>query len=91
MRCHSELLNIIANVGVIGGCEDICSKLPQKFEAVACDLVCDYVGIDEFVKIITEIDPDPVYSSYERHTAFLALLGASCLVSFLFVSGVRGC
>jgi len=57
----NELLNIILNIGVIGGCGDLCSKLPNKYEADACDLICDYVGVEEFVKLIEYEDPDPFY------------------------------
>ncbi|KNC47332.1 countin-2 [Thecamonas trahens ATCC 50062] len=56
-----QLVNIILNVGVVGSCGDVCGKLPAKLEQVACDLVCDYVGITEFVKILQEVDPDAVY------------------------------
>ena len=56
-----ELVNIIANVGVVGGCGDVCGKLPNKLESTACDLLCDYVGIEEFVKILQKTDPDAVY------------------------------
>ena len=32
-----------------------------QIEDTVCDLLCDYVGITEFIKIIQEADPDPVY------------------------------
>lgn len=47
-----QLLNIIVNVGVLGSCGALCSYLPNKIEATVCNLLCDYVGIDEFVKIV---------------------------------------
>merc|ERR1712232_83503 len=55
-----ELLNIIANGGVIGGCGDLCGQLPNQVEATVCDLLCDYVGIEAFIKLI-QVDPDPIY------------------------------
>jgi len=57
----NELLNIILDIGVIGSCGDLCGKLPNKYEADACDLICDYVGIVEFIKLIEYEDPDPIY------------------------------
>jgi len=57
----NDLLNIILNIGVIGTCEDLCSKLPNKYEADACDLICAYVGIEEFIRLIEYEDPDPIF------------------------------
>jgi len=57
----NELLNIILNIGVIGGCADLCNYLPDKVEKAACDLICDYIGIEEFIKLITDADPDPIW------------------------------
>jgi len=57
----NELLNIILNIGVIGSCGELCGYLPNKYEQDACDLICDYVGIEEFIRIIEYEDPDPIY------------------------------
>jgi len=57
----NDLLNIILNAGVIGSCADLCSFLPNQLEQVACDLICDYVGIEAFIDFITYEDPDPIY------------------------------
>jgi len=56
-----ELLNIIANVGVIGGCHDICDLLSNSIEADICQVLCDVVGIEGFIKLINVTDPDPIY------------------------------
>jgi len=56
-----ELIEIIANVGIVGGCSAVCSLLPTQLEQVACDLLCDVLGIEEFVKLIDAVDPDPIY------------------------------
>eukprot|EP01112_Ceratiomyxa_fruticulosa_P018331 TRINITY_DN583_c0_g1_i1.p1 TRINITY_DN583_c0_g1~~TRINITY_DN583_c0_g1_i1.p1 ORF type:complete len:267 (+),score=65.91 TRINITY_DN583_c0_g1_i1:108-803(+) len=56
-----DLINIILNGGVVGGCADLCGKLPSSLEQLACNLVCDYVGIDEFIKLIDKEDPDSIY------------------------------
>merc|ERR1711991_875779 len=39
-----ELIEIIINGGVLGGCGDLCSKLSNHLEATICDLVCDEVA-----------------------------------------------
>jgi len=57
----NELLNIILNIGVIGSCEELCNYLPDKIEKAGCDLICDYVGIEVFVKLVTDADPDPIW------------------------------
>jgi len=57
----NELLNIILNIGVIGTCADLCNYLPDKVEKVGCDLICDYIGVEEFVKLVTDADPDPIW------------------------------
>eukprot|EP00762_Andalucia_godoyi_P000514 ANDGO_05370.mRNA.1 Countin-1 len=57
----NQLLNIILNAGVIGGCSDLCSKLPNKVEATACNLLCDVVGIEVFIKAIQKADLDPIW------------------------------
>jgi len=57
----NNLLNIIVNINIIGGCGDVCSLLPNQYEQVICDLLCDYVGIEEFINAINYEDPDPIY------------------------------
>eukprot|EP01087_Luapelamoeba_hula_P012746 TRINITY_DN358_c0_g1_i1.p1 TRINITY_DN358_c0_g1~~TRINITY_DN358_c0_g1_i1.p1 ORF type:complete len:257 (-),score=32.38 TRINITY_DN358_c0_g1_i1:65-790(-) len=57
----NQLLNIIANAGVLGGCEDLCSLLPTQVEATVCNLVCDVVGIEAFIDLVNDADPDPVW------------------------------
>jgi len=63
----NTLLQIIANGGVIGGCQDLCSHLPNSALATICTILCDVVGIDEFVKIVDDVDPDPIYYCQELH------------------------
>ena len=46
--------------------------LPAQLEQVACDLLCDIVGIKEFVAIIQKADLDPIY--------FCELLAQQCPV-----------
>lgn len=44
------------DAGVVGGCEELCQLLEEKVHSqlaeVVCDILCDYVGIKEFIKII---------------------------------------
>ena len=58
------LLNAVLNLGIVGSCQAISAYIEQKFGqivGVICDLLCDYVGIDEFIKIIQKADLDPIY------------------------------
>jgi len=59
-----NLIEIIANGGIIGGCADLCSKaLANKSEILegVCNILCDIAGIDLFEKILSDVDPDPVW------------------------------
>jgi len=56
-----DLIQIIANGGVIGTCGALCGQLNNSVAQTICDLVCDYEGITEFVKLLQEADPDPVW------------------------------
>jgi len=55
------LIEIIANVGIVGGCSAVCSLLPNPVEQTVCSLLCDILGIEEFIKLLDKIDPDPIY------------------------------
>eukprot|EP00026_Physarum_polycephalum_P017322 Phypoly_transcript_18515.p1 GENE.Phypoly_transcript_18515~~Phypoly_transcript_18515.p1 ORF type:complete len:229 (+),score=30.82 Phypoly_transcript_18515:56-742(+) len=61
------LLNEILNGGVVGGCDYLCHFLPEKYIEVGCNLLCDFVGIKEFVRIINQTDPDPIWYCQELH------------------------
>jgi len=56
-----QLVEIIANGGIIGTCGDLCGQLPNQIESVICDLVCDYVGITALIDALDELDPSPIY------------------------------
>jgi len=56
-----QLLNIIVNVGVLGSCGALCNLLPNQIEAVVCNLLCDYVGIEAFIDLVEAADPDPIW------------------------------
>jgi hypothetical protein len=58
------LLNAVLNLGIVGSCEAICAYVQSKTGQIlglVCNLLCDYVGIDEFIKIIEKADLDPIY------------------------------
>jgi len=59
------LLNVIANGGVIGSCEELCAYLPDELEAVVCELFCGYVGIQAFIDILDDVDPDSIFYCME--------------------------
>jgi len=59
------LLNIILDTGILGTCQTLCQALADKTGSALlgtiCDLVCDIVGIDEFIHIIEKADLDPIW------------------------------
>jgi len=59
------LLNLILDTGIIGTCGTLCQALAQKTGSeligTICDLVCDGVGIAEFIKLLENSDLDPIY------------------------------
>lgn len=61
----NDLLNIILNAGVVGGCNELCQllyeKIPSQLVELACNFLCDYVGIKEFINMIENADLDPIY------------------------------
>eukprot|EP00731_Ephydatia_muelleri_P027939 Em0019g812a len=81
----NDLLNIILNGGVVGGCSDLCQLLEEKTGSqladVVCNLLCDYVGIEEFIKIIQESDLDPIYYCELLHACPINDNGDATIVS----------
>jgi hypothetical protein len=76
------LLNVILNAGVVGGCDKLCSALPEG--KLACELVCDAVGIKAFIDAIEKADLDPIYMCEIVHAcqpgpddAYLEILGVA--------------
>ena len=43
---------------MVGGCADLCGILAQKvnnqYAGIICNILCDVVGVKEFIKIIEE-------------------------------------
>ncbi|KAK5582414.1 hypothetical protein RB653_003999 [Dictyostelium firmibasis] len=56
-------LEKIISGGIATSCGAVCSLLPSNLEQGACNLLCDIVGIDEFIKVFNNIgeDADPVW------------------------------
>lgn len=59
------LLQFILQVGVVDTCGDLCQAFAQKAGSqalgVVCSLLCDLVGVKEFMNIIQKEDIDPIY------------------------------
>lgn len=59
------LLNLILDTGILGSCQTLCTALAQKTGSeaagVICNIVCDVVGIEEFIKLIENADLDPIW------------------------------
>lgn len=85
----SQLENIIANVGIIGGCAKVCSYLPNQVEATVCNLLCDIVGIEAFVKLIEAADPDPIWIC-EEMTVCSTNANAAANITSLTVAPEKG-
>lgn len=55
----------IAEAGIATACNDICDYVTRKAQSwiigALCSVGCDAVGVNEFIKIATEVDLDPIY------------------------------
>ena len=60
-----QLINVILQSGVIGGCDTLCTKAfpNQKTEENVCNMLCDVVGVYTFINLIQRYsgDLDPIY------------------------------
>ena len=60
-----QLINVILQSGVIGGCDELCTKAfpNQKTEENVCNMLCDAVGVYTFINLIQRYsgDLDPIY------------------------------
>jgi hypothetical protein len=59
------LLNAILDEGILANCGDLCGVVTNRTGSKAlgdvCLLVCDGLGLDEFIKEIIKLDLDPIY------------------------------
>eukprot|EP01116_Phalansterium_solitarium_P011106 TRINITY_DN26713_c0_g1_i1.p1 TRINITY_DN26713_c0_g1~~TRINITY_DN26713_c0_g1_i1.p1 ORF type:complete len:252 (-),score=61.62 TRINITY_DN26713_c0_g1_i1:180-935(-) len=57
----NTLLNLIVDGGIIGSCEQLCTRLQSTWEQGVCILLCSGVGIEAFIAYLDGHDNDPVY------------------------------
>ncbi|CAF1450981.1 unnamed protein product [Adineta ricciae] len=55
----------IMELGIATTCDDLCQYVTQKSQSpyleAICSIGCDIVGINEFIRIATKVDLDPIY------------------------------
>lgn len=91
-----QLLNTILNIGVVGECSTLCSYVEKQSGSqvleVVCNVLCDLVGVDEFVKIIDQADLDPIYYCELLKTCAIKDDGDATITSFTVapISGSQG-
>lgn len=80
------LLNYVLNVGVVGGCAEICAYAEKitgnKLVGAVCNALCDLVGIEEFIKVIEEADLDPIWYCELLHACEIFDQGDANITSF---------
>lgn len=58
------VINILLNAALnyeITGCGDLCSYLTNPYAIDACEVVCNGIGIYEFIQQLENSDIDPIY------------------------------
>jgi hypothetical protein len=58
------ILNVILDEGIIADCGKLCGLVANKTSkwfGDVCDVACDAVGIDEFIRLIITMDLDPIW------------------------------
>ena len=59
------ILNIILEGGVVDTCGHLCDEVAKETGSgilgFICDMGCDFVGLEEFIKLVNEADLDPIY------------------------------
>jgi len=85
-----QLLNIILNGGVIGSCAQLCGYLDNSLEEQVCNVLCDIVGIEAFIKLLSAADPDPIYICEELDQLCPINDKASANITSLAVSPASG-
>lgn len=67
----NQILNTILKGGIVGGCNELCSKsFPDKpHEEQMCNLLCDTVGVYSFIHIVQKYSGylDPIYFCETLH------------------------
>jgi len=83
------LLNEILNNGIIYDCGDLCQTyLPNKYEQDFCDVMCDGVGIYEFIELLmtTDLDGILIYGCEEIDACPISVCNGTCMVPLNFVA-----
>jgi len=90
----TELINIIANIGVVASCTQLCNYLQSEMEIVVCDTLCSGVGITIFVEMIKAMEPspDPIYICTEMEACQSSAYANVKITKFTIdpPSGARG-
>jgi len=90
----TELINIIANIGVVASCTQLCNYLQSEMEIVVCDTLCSGVGITIFVELIKAMEPspDPIYICKEMDACSSSLYASVKITKFDVdpTSGLKG-
>jgi hypothetical protein len=83
----NQLLNVVLQAGVLGGCADLCGKAfpSAATEQKVCNLLCDGVGIYSFIKLLNKFgqDIDTIYFCELLHTCPVQDGGVAKLDSFV--------
>eukprot|EP00437_Effrenium_voratum_P038994 CAMPEP_0181482320 /NCGR_PEP_ID=MMETSP1110-20121109/44785_1 /TAXON_ID=174948 /ORGANISM="Symbiodinium sp., Strain CCMP421" /LENGTH=223 /DNA_ID=CAMNT_0023607877 /DNA_START=35 /DNA_END=703 /DNA_ORIENTATION=- len=63
----NTLLQVILNGGVLGSCNALCQYAAPfgQIAMMACNLLCDYVGIEAFISLIKKADLNPIWMCEE--------------------------
>lgn len=81
-----QWINVLLNIILQGGvaeCGDLCSKIPNQAAQVICDLVCTAVGIDAFIHMIEDLNPDPIWICMEAHLCAVHAGGKANITSLV--------
>lgn len=75
IQFYGEAINIILNIilqGVVNDCSKLCAAVAQKTGSqtlgAICNLLCDIVGIEDFIKFLENADFDAIYFCELLHT-----------------------
>eukprot|EP01088_Endostelium_zonatum_P006331 TRINITY_DN18445_c0_g1_i1.p1 TRINITY_DN18445_c0_g1~~TRINITY_DN18445_c0_g1_i1.p1 ORF type:complete len:266 (-),score=58.57 TRINITY_DN18445_c0_g1_i1:44-841(-) len=54
-------LELAIGGGIMDSCKQLCLNLNGTLEQQICTLTCIYIGLQGFIKLLNETDPDPLY------------------------------
>jgi len=85
----SNLIQIIGDIGIGGGCSAICGELPQQWEQDVCLLLCQIEGSGYFSELVNDLDPDPIWNCMELYVCPWAL-GVNGSVTSVNINPING-